>query len=58
MRNWLSDPLPLAVWLAYYLVGSLSVGALVFVIFGNRLVSGAVFMAFLITSWFQDPPAQ
>lgn len=57
MRNWLSDPLPLGVWLTYYLVGSLSVGALVFVLFGNSLIAGAVFLAFLITSYFQDPPA-
>jgi hypothetical protein len=58
MQNWLSDPLPLVAWLPFYMVASLSVGALVFVLFGNRLIAGAVFLAFLITSWFQDPPAQ
>jgi hypothetical protein len=57
MRNWLSDALPLGIWLLYYLTASLCAGFIAFKIFGNRLISGAVFMAFLITSWFQDPPA-
>jgi hypothetical protein len=57
MQNWISDPLPLVVWLPFYLAASLSTGGLVFVLFGNRLIAGAVFMAFLIASYFQDPPA-
>lgn len=57
MRNWLSDALPLGIWLLYYLTASLCAGLISFTIFGNRLISGVVFMVFLITSYFQDPPA-
>jgi hypothetical protein len=62
MQNWLSDPLPLVAWLPFYLVASVCAGVLAYIfsgrLYGRRLIAGAVFLAFLITSWFQDPPAQ
>ena len=54
---WLTDPLPLCAWLLIYLLLAHGMGGLAFMLFGNKLLAWAVFIACLVASWFRDPPA-